>query len=117
MPRIVYGSINLKIVLWGLLTNLQVPPTRRSRIQTFFLAQANLHALIQKGSPFQDLIPAPVFFVNKKDVSPQGCDIYGFSRHMKINQTKKVLQAKTTFDNFYMHGMTTEGQLSDVGRH
>ena len=34
MPGIVYGSINLKIVLWGLHTNLQVPPKELSKIPT-----------------------------------------------------------------------------------
>ena len=37
LPRIVYGSINLKIVFWGLKTNLQVPQIWRSKIQTFFV--------------------------------------------------------------------------------
>ena len=38
---IVYGSLNLKIVFWALHTNLQEPPKDRSKIPTFFLAQAS----------------------------------------------------------------------------
>ena len=34
LPGIVYGSINLKIVLWGLHTNLQVPQKELSKIPT-----------------------------------------------------------------------------------
>ena len=49
LPRIVYGSINLKIVFWGLHTNLQVPRTWRSKIQTFFfLEQAIGHNLLER---------------------------------------------------------------------
>ena len=54
---IVYGSINLTIVLWGPHTNLQVPPKDWSKIPTLvFLAQAiqhwppaNLYALCQSN--------------------------------------------------------------------
>ena len=43
--RIVYGSTNLKIVLWGLHTTLQVPPKELdAKFQLlFFLVQANVH--------------------------------------------------------------------------
>ena len=42
-PMIVYEAMNLKMVLWGLYTTLQVPPNQLSKIPTLFvLAQANV---------------------------------------------------------------------------